>query len=82
MCAYELPPRPVAQRTTYAQGYMNWLWQQRHPVELYRDASRRSKWKVIKVGSDRPPHPAYRGRRDRIPIEHWRHFRQRCFAKG
>lgn len=55
MCAYELPPRPVAQRTTYAQGYMNWLWQQRHPVELRRDDSRRSKWKVIKVWSDRIP---------------------------
>jgi len=54
MSAYELPPRPIAQRTTYSQGYMNWLWHERHPVELCRDESRRSEWKVINVGSDRP----------------------------
>jgi len=79
---YDLPPRSIVQRSTFAWGYMNWLWHKRHPVELCRNESRRSQWQVVRVWSDRPPHPAYRGRRDRIPKEHWRRFRQPGFLKG
>lgn len=74
---YDLPPRSIAQRTTFAWGYLNWLWHGRHLAELQQDESRRSQWKVIKQWPDRAAHPAYRNRRDRIPQEHWRHFRQR-----
>lgn len=74
---YDLPPRPIVQRTTFAWGYMNWLWHERHLGELQQDEARRSRWKIIKQWPKRSPHPAYRDRRDRISMEHWRRFRQR-----